>query len=203
MFLEKPHSKVDDHPLLSDLLDHQSSFSKTLVSSVATTVKSISTDSTIVSLSSANIRLPSSTDISHPLISVSSSTDTLNSNYPLTITITPSTGIHYPLIDLHTTSTQSQMAHLTEPSTTSVDDQVIVETLLGLREGSVITESERLDWFQAKGERVLESLATSSSQEKGENESTPLAREGERCEGVSQGEPLMQEKRDFERKAGT
>jgi hypothetical protein len=73
--------------------------------------------------------------------------------------------------------------------TTSVDDLVVVETLLGLR-GS---EIERLTCSQAKGEKESERLAISSSQAKGETECTTLEGDGEGVRGVSHGEPMMQE----------
>ncbi|KAK1368061.1 hypothetical protein POM88_034153 [Heracleum sosnowskyi] len=52
-FLEEPHSEIGGHHLLDDLLDHQSSLPETLVTCVAPQLKSISTDSTLVSTSIA------------------------------------------------------------------------------------------------------------------------------------------------------
>ena len=52
-FLEKPHYEIGDHHLLDDLLDHQSIISKTLAPFAALNLKSISTDSAIVSISKA------------------------------------------------------------------------------------------------------------------------------------------------------
>ncbi|KAK1360430.1 hypothetical protein POM88_044904 [Heracleum sosnowskyi] len=123
LILEKPHSEAGGHHLLSDLLGHQPIFSEVARGSVDQSLKSITTDSTIISLSQSQ---------STPLI-------------------------------------ENQVV-----STTSVDDLVVVEILLGLR-GS---EIERL----------------ASSQAKGEIESTTLVGEGEGVRGVSHGEPMMQEK---------
>ncbi|KAK1356233.1 hypothetical protein POM88_049489 [Heracleum sosnowskyi] len=91
-FLEKPHSEIGGHHLLDDLLDHQSILSETLVPYVELNLKSISTDSAIVSISKA----------------------------------APST------LELQTSNI----------TTSSVDELVVVQTLLGLREGSDGTESE-------------------------------------------------------------
>ena len=84
-----------------------------------------------------------------------------------------------------------------------MDELVVVQTLLGLREGSEATESERLVYNQAKGEGEQERQTTSSSLVKVSTESSTLVGEGEGVRGVSQGEPLMQEQRENERKAGT
>ena len=67
-FKEKPHSEVGDHHLLDDLLDHQPFLSDLVEKSVPQHLKSISTDSTIISTPSS-IPFSLSTDISHPLIS--------------------------------------------------------------------------------------------------------------------------------------
>ena len=94
-FLEKPHSKIGGHHLLDDLLDHQSIISQTLAPSVALNLKSISTDSALVSTSRAT-SFPSSTDISHPLTSVCLSTDMPQSSYPLTYILLVPLRIHLP-----------------------------------------------------------------------------------------------------------
>ena len=96
-------------------------------------LKSISTDSTIISISNTTI-FSSSTDIPHPLISDCPSTDVPNSSYQLIASTTPSTDTPYPLM------VSTQTTTLINPIS-SVDDLVAVQSLLGLREGS---ESERL-----------------------------------------------------------
>ncbi|KAK1355815.1 hypothetical protein POM88_049071 [Heracleum sosnowskyi] len=174
LILEKPHSEADGHHLLSDLLGHQPIFSKTARESVDPNLKSITTDSTVISLSQSTL-LTSSTKQPISLTSVSPSTVSI----PLTVQTTIS------LIGHSTPFIENQVV-----STTSVDDLVVVETLLGLK-GS---EIERLACSQAKGENESERLAISSSQAKGEIESTTLVGEGEGVRGVSHGEPMMQEK---------
>ncbi|KAK1356237.1 hypothetical protein POM88_049493 [Heracleum sosnowskyi] len=190
-FLEKPHSEIGDHHLIDDLLDHQSIISQTLAKSVASNLKSISTNSALVSISRAT-SFPSSTDISHPLTSVCLSTDMPQISYPLTSISTASTD-NPSTLELQTLSI----------STSSVDELAVVQTLLGLREGSEATESERLVCNQAKGEEEQERRTISSSLVKVSNESSTLVGDGESVRGVSQGEPLMQEKRENERKACT
>ncbi|KAK1365694.1 hypothetical protein POM88_041255 [Heracleum sosnowskyi] len=157
LILEKPHSEAGGHHLLSDLLGHQPIFSEVARGSVDQSLKSITTDSTVISLSQSAL-LTSSTKQLLSLTSVSPSTVSI----PLTVQST------IPLIGQSTPLIENPVV-----STTSVDDLVVVETLLGLK-GS---ETER--------------LAISSSQAKGEIESTTLVGEGE---GVSHGEPMMQEK---------
>ncbi|KAK1385868.1 hypothetical protein POM88_023603 [Heracleum sosnowskyi] len=174
LILEKPHSEADGHHLLSDLLGHQPNFSEVARESVDQSLKSITTDSTVISLSQSAL-LTSSTKQPLSLTSVSPSTVSI----PLTVQTT------IPLIGHSTHLIENQVV-----STTSVDDLVVVETLLGLR-GS---EIERLACSQAKGEHESEGLAISSSQAKGEFESTTLEGEGEGVRGVSHGEPMMQEK---------
>ncbi|KAK1388301.1 hypothetical protein POM88_016479 [Heracleum sosnowskyi] len=173
LILEKPHSEAGGHYLLSDLLGHQQIFSEVARGSVDQSLKSITTDSTIISLSQSAL-LTSSTKQLLSLTSVSPSTVSI----PLTVQTT------IPLIGQSTPLIENQVV-----STTSVDDLVVVETLLGLR-GS---EIERLACSQAKGENESERLAISSSQAKGEIESTTLVGEGEGVRGVSHGEPMMQE----------
>ncbi|KAK1401887.1 hypothetical protein POM88_001492 [Heracleum sosnowskyi] len=148
LILEKPHSEAGGHHLLSDLLGHQPIFPEVARGSVDQSLKSITTDSTVISHSQIQTTIP--------LIVHSA-----------------------PLIE-------NQVV-----STTSADDLVVVETLLGLR-GS---ETERLACSQAKGENESERLAISSSQAKGEIESSTLVGEGEGVRGVSHGEPMMQEYR--------
>ncbi|KAK1393843.1 hypothetical protein POM88_012899 [Heracleum sosnowskyi] len=175
-FLEKPHSGIGGHHLIDDLLDHQSIISKTLAPSVALNLKSISTDSTIVSISKAT-SFSSSMDISHPLMSVCLSTDMPQISYPLTYTSTIST------------NTPSTLALQTSNITTSsVDELVVVQTLLGLREGSEATESERLVCNQAKGEGEKEGKTISSSLVKVSYESSTLvARAKEAIKNVPPG----------------
>ncbi|KAK1379096.1 hypothetical protein POM88_025840 [Heracleum sosnowskyi] len=174
LFLEKPHSEIGSHHLLSDLLGQQSSFSEATRGSVEPSLKSITTDSTVISLSQTPF-LTSSTKQSLSLTSVSPSTEPI----PLTVQTT------IPLIAHSAPILENQVVH-----TTSADDLVVVETLLGLK-GS---ESERLTCSQAKGEDESERLAISSSQAKGEIASSTLVGEGEGVRGVSHGEPMMQEK---------
>ncbi|KAK1374163.1 hypothetical protein POM88_030356 [Heracleum sosnowskyi] len=174
LILEKPHSEAGGHHLLSDLLGHQPIFSEVARGSVDQSLKSIPTDSTVISLSQ-NALLTSSTKQLLSLTSVSPSTVSI----PLTVQST------IPLIGQSTPLIENPVV-----STTSVDDLVVVETLLGLK-GS---ETERLACSQAKGESESERLAISSSQAKGEIESTTLVGEGEGVRGVSHGEPMMQEK---------
>ncbi|KAK1384419.1 hypothetical protein POM88_022154 [Heracleum sosnowskyi] len=173
LILEKPHSEAGGHHLLSDLLGHQPIFPEVARGSVDQSLKSITTDSTVISHSQSAF-LTSSTKQSISLTSVSPSTVSI----PLTVQTTIPLIVHSaPLIE-------NQVV-----PTTSADDLVVVETLLGLR-GS---ETERLACSQAKGENVSERLAISSSQAKGEIESSTLEGEGEGVRGVSHGEPMMQE----------
>ena len=73
-------------------------------------------------------------------------------------------------------------------SISSVDDFVAVQSLLGLREGSEM--SERLGFSQAKGEEKSDFMhAISSSMEKVSEWSATLDGEGEGVRCVSQGEP--------------
>ena len=191
-FLEKPHSKIGGHHLLDELLDHQSSFPEISTQTVASNLKSISTDSVLV-FSSTDKPFSSSTDILHPLTSVSPSTDVYSASHPLTVQISTSTDIFHPL----TAQSTLTISTTSDIPVSSVEELVVIETLIGMRGGS-----ERLPCEQAKGELNNERLAISSGQEKGENESSTLVGEGEGVSGVSQGEPLMQEKRD-ERREGT
>ncbi|KAK1361760.1 hypothetical protein POM88_046234 [Heracleum sosnowskyi] len=165
LILEKPHSEAGGHHLLSDLLGHQPIFSEVARGSVDQSLKSITTDSTVISLSQSAL-LTSSTKQLLSLTSVSPSTVSI----PLTVQTT------IPLIGQSTPLIANPVV-----STTSVDDLVVVETLLGLR-GS---EIERLACSQAKGESESERLAISSSQAKGEIESTTLVGEGEGVRGVN------------------
>ncbi|KAK1404040.1 hypothetical protein POM88_003645 [Heracleum sosnowskyi] len=196
-FTEEPHSDIGGHHLLDDLLDHQSIISETLVASVAPNIKSISTNSTLVSTSIA-ISFPFSTNILHPFISVSPSTDMPHSSHPLKLTTTTSMDINHPF---KVSSTLENLS--TQIPITSVEDLVVVETLLGMRAGSESLESERLDCFQAKGEEETKRQAISSSLVKERIESSTLVGEGEGVRCVSQGESLMQENREIERNAST
>ncbi|KAK1385076.1 hypothetical protein POM88_022811 [Heracleum sosnowskyi] len=162
LILEKPHSEAGGHHLLSDLLGHQPIFFEAARRSVDPNLISITTDSIVISLSQ-NALLTSSTEQPLSLTSVSPSTVSI----PLTVQTT------IPLIGHSTPLIENQVV-----STTSVDDLVVVETLLGLR-GS---ETERLACSQAKGENESERLAISSSQAKGEVECTTLVGEGQ-CGG--------------------
>ncbi|MGI4673355.1 hypothetical protein ACR2XN_28220 [Klebsiella pneumoniae] len=178
--------------------------SATRAESVAPHLKSISTDSTLVAISQTPSSI-SSTDISHPLTSVSPSTDTLNSSHPLTTIITPSTDTSHPLITMEFTPDfeNTQFSNLSNPISSGVDDSIVAKTLLGLREGSETVMSERLHCEQAKGEQMSERQAISSSLATCEGVSATLVGEGEGVRCVSHGEPLMQENRENERNAGT
>ncbi|KAL6513885.1 hypothetical protein OROHE_019341 [Orobanche hederae] len=108
LFLEKPPSTTGAQ-LLEQLLEHQSFISDTTVELVLTKLKSIFTESTVVSTSVPISLSTSSTDISHLLIGVASSTDTLNNTYPLTVTTMPSTDIPHPLTATSMASVDHQM----------------------------------------------------------------------------------------------
>lgn len=190
----EPHSETVGHHLLDDLLGQQSFPSNIVGESVETQLKSIPKDSTIMS-TSISLSLTSSTDITDPLISDCPSTDVLHSSHPLMTTATPSTDIPYPL----TVSTQILTSQIS-----SVEDIVVVQSLLGLREGSDISESERMGCSQAKGEAESSKMhAISSGMAKESERSATLDGEGEGVRCVSQGESLMQEYREIERNAGT
>ena len=188
--MEEPISQLDHH--LGDLLDQVPSFQSMNMTSVATTLKSISTESYIIS--SMPISSISSTDIIHPLTSVFLSMDVFHSSHPLTSSNEPST-------DIPSTDISHPLINFSSSIFMSTADKDIAETLLGLR--GEVSSVERQPWELAKGE-VVESQAFSSSLEKGEELSGPLERvsEGEVRVCVSQGEPLMQEHREIERKAG-
>ncbi|KAL8089907.1 hypothetical protein AgCh_039391 [Apium graveolens] len=109
--------------------------------------------------------------------------DVLHSSHPLTFSTTTSTNVSHQL-------------NVTAPlqistTVTSADDLVVVQSLLGLREGS--EQSERPSCSQAKGEEKSENLqAISSSLAKVSEWSPTLVGEGEGVRMGSQGEPLMQ-----------
>ena len=129
---KEPHSEAGDHHLLDDLLDHQPILFDLMEKSVPQHLKSISTDSTIISAPSS-IPFSSSTDILHPLISDCPSMDMPNSSYPLIASTTPATDIPFPL------TVSAQITILTSPIS-SANDLVVVQSLLGLREGSDMRE---------------------------------------------------------------
>ncbi|KAL8118803.1 hypothetical protein AgCh_016339 [Apium graveolens] len=133
-------------------------------------------------------------DIPHPLISDCPSTDKLNSSHLLILTTTTSTDITHPLIF----STPPDIYKII----TNTDDLVVVQSLLGLREGSDM--SERLGCSQEKGDEKSEHMnAICSSMAKVSERSPTLDGEGEGVRVVNQGEPLMQKEQEHERKEGT
>ena len=109
-------------------------------------------------------------DIVHPSVSDCILIDVPNSSHPSAIlTTTPMDVPHPSVLTTHT-----------EISTivTSVDELVVVQSLLGLREGSDL--SEMLGCFQAKGEERSEQMqAISSSLAKESERSSTLVGEGE------------------------
>ena len=157
-------------------------------------LKSISTNSTIIS-TPITFNFSSSTDIHHPLISDCPSTDMPNCSYLLKTTTTPSTDIPHPLTVI------AQIPNVST-SISSAYDLIVAQSLLGLREGSEM--SERLGCSQAKREDESSTKhAISLGKSKESERSATLVGEGEGVRSVRQGEPLIQEKRENERKAGT
>ncbi|KAL8121392.1 hypothetical protein AgCh_018211 [Apium graveolens] len=137
---------------------------------------------------------PKDKDIHHPLRSDFLSRDMFHSNHPLIIPTTLLMNISHPL----NVTAQLDISK----SITSAYDLVVVQSLLGLREGSEL--SERSGCFQEKGEENSENMhAIFSSMEKESERSPNLDGESEGVRVVSQGEPLIQEQRDNERKTGT
>ncbi|KAL8089143.1 hypothetical protein AgCh_038785 [Apium graveolens] len=140
-------------------------------------------NSTVVSTSNSIISTLS-TDILHPPTSDCLSTDVLNNNYPLNFSTTISTDV-------------SHLMNVTPPLeisiiVTSADDLVVVQSLLGLREGSEL--SERLSCSHAKGEEMSDKMHAISSSMARVNERSPtLDDEGtnEECE-----EPIVSELMD-------
>ncbi|KAL8099609.1 hypothetical protein AgCh_032029 [Apium graveolens] len=166
--MEKPKSTVSEHHLLDDLLAHLPFLSDSTKKSVQN-LKSITTDSTVVSTPNSVISTIS-TDIVHPSTSDCISTDVLHSSHPLKLSTTTSTDVSHPL----NITTPPQISTIV----TSVDDLLVAQSLLGLREGS--EQSERLSCSQAKGEEKSANMqAISSSLAKVSEWSPTLVGEGE------------------------
>ncbi|KAL8119031.1 hypothetical protein AgCh_016509 [Apium graveolens] len=129
----------------------------------------------------------------HPSSSDCIPTDKLDSSYPSDIKTTHSMDITH----LSSISAQLQTSFIS-----SAEDLVVVQSLLGLREKSVLSES--LGCSQEKGEEMSETMQSISSILAKESERSPtLVGEGEGVRVGSQGETLMQQKRENERNAGT
>ncbi|KAL8120202.1 hypothetical protein AgCh_017375 [Apium graveolens] len=174
-----------------DLLAHLPILSGTVETSVPK-LSSICTESTIVSTPNSIIS-SILVDIVHPSVSDCIPTDVPNSSHPSAILTTTPMDVPHPSVI--TTHTKISII------VTSVDELVVVQSLLGQREGSEL--SERLSCSQEKGEEKRKIMqAISSSLEKESERSSTLVGEGEGVRVVSQGEPLMQEKRENERKVG-
>ena len=122
--LEEPNS-ISGAQLIATLLEHQNIISDALAGTVDSNIKSITTDSTIVSLSTA-ISSTSSIAIIQPSIDAPHSTDALNSIHMLISTTVQSTGNIYPWIP---------------PSTVTVDENTVVEALMDLEMSTVQTLS--------------------------------------------------------------
>ena len=136
--LEKPKIHASEHHLLDNLLAHLPFLSDSTENTVQN-LKLITIDSRVVSTpnsASSNI----STDIVNPSTSDYILTDVLNSSHRLTLPTTTSTDVPHPL-------------NITTPlpistNVTNAYDLVVVQSLLGLREGSEL--SKRLGCSQAK-----------------------------------------------------
>ncbi|KAL8147280.1 hypothetical protein AgCh_004848 [Apium graveolens] len=189
--LGKPKSSASEHHLLDDLLAHLPILSDTIVTYVPQ-ITSINTESTIVSLPTSFISTLSM-DIAHPSSSDCIPTDKLNSIYSSDSFTSHPMDITYP---------SSGSAQLQTSIISSAEDLMVIQSLLGLREESAL--NERLGCSQAKGEEKSESQQSISSGLAKVSERSPtLVGEGEGVRVGSQGESLMQQKREYERKAGT
>ena len=101
-------------------------------------------------------------DIAHPSSSDCIPTDKLNSSYQSDSFTTHPTDIIYP---------SSVSAQLQTSIISSAEDLVVIQSLLGLREESVL--SERLGCSQAKGEEKRENMQAISSSLEKESERRP------------------------------
>ncbi|KAL8131424.1 hypothetical protein AgCh_007383 [Apium graveolens] len=166
--LEKPKIQASEHHLLDDLLAHLPILSESTKTSVQN-LKSITTDAMVVSTS--NSFIPSiSTDIVHPLVSDCIPMDVPNSSHPSASLTTIPTDVSHPSV----LSAQLQIPTIV----ISADDLVVVQSLLGLRAVSEL--SERLGCSQAKEEERSEPMQTiSSGLEKVSEGSPTLEGEGE------------------------
>ncbi|KAL8147188.1 hypothetical protein AgCh_004783 [Apium graveolens] len=142
--LEKPKIQVLEHHLLDDLLAHLPFLSKTVETSVSK-FSSICTESIIVSTPNSIIStIPM--DIHHPSSSDCIPMDKPNSSHPSDSHTTNPMDIHHP----SGASAQLQISSIL----TSAEDLVVMQSLLGLREGSDLSES--LGCSQEKGEKTSE-----------------------------------------------
>ena len=165
---------------MDNLLAHLPFLSESIETSMQN-LQSITTDSTVVSTPKSIIS-SISTDIVHPSTSDCISMDELNSSHPLKLSTTTSTDVSHPL----TVTSPLEISTIV----TSADNLVVVKSLLGLREGSEL--SERLSCSQEKGEDMSElPHAISSSMVKVSERSPALDGEGEGVRMGSQGKPLM------------
>ncbi|KAL8104980.1 hypothetical protein AgCh_028948 [Apium graveolens] len=164
--LGMPKSSASEHHILDDLLAHLLILSGTTKTYVPK-FSSICTESTIISTPNSIISsIP--VDIVYPSVSDCIPTDVPNSSHPSAIITTTPMDISHPSI----LTTHAKMSTIV----TSVDELVVVQSLLGLREGSEM--SERLGCSQEKGEERNELMhAISSSLEKESEMSSTL--EGE------------------------
>lgn len=80
--IEEPHSKNGVHHLLDYLLEHQPFLQVTQSDSVNLNIKSITTESTLIT-TSTDTSLPLSTTIAQPLISAIPSMTTITISQPL------------------------------------------------------------------------------------------------------------------------
>ncbi|XP_074379689.1 uncharacterized protein LOC141720907 [Apium graveolens] len=190
--LEKPKIHASEHHLVDDLLAHLPFLSET-VETYVPKISSICTESTIVST-------PHSFIYTHSMdIVYSSSSDCIPMDVPNSSHSSDSE-ITNPMDISHPSGVFAQLQSST--IVTSADDLVIVQSLLGLREGSDLSES--LGCSQEKGEEKSDPIQSISSRlAKVSVRSATLDGEGEGVRVGSQGETLMQEKRENERNAGT
>ncbi|KAL8148849.1 hypothetical protein AgCh_006013 [Apium graveolens] len=142
--LGKPKSSTSEHHLLDDLFSHLPILSGTVETSVPK-FSSICTESTIVSTPNTFIS-NHSMDSAHPSSSVCIPTDKLNSSYPSDSQTANPTDIPY----MSSVSVQLQISSIIS----SAEDLVVVQSLLGLREGSEL--SEGLGCSKEKGEEKSE-----------------------------------------------
>ncbi|KAL8133958.1 hypothetical protein AgCh_009143 [Apium graveolens] len=149
--LGKPKSSASEHHLLDDLLAHLPILSGTVETSMPK-FSSICTESIIVS--TPNSFIPTLLmDIVHPSSSDCIPMDKLNSSYPSDNQTANPTDIPHP----SSVSAQLQISSIIS----SAEDLVVVQSLIGLREEGVMSES--LGYTQEKGEENTENMQSSSS----------------------------------------
>ena len=190
--LKEPTLSIDTHQVEKyNLLECQSFISSLVIDTVISHQQSISqspstdilsTDISHLLITSSSMDISStdisSTDISYPLI-ISSSMDTPHSS-----TTNPSTD-------------QETQMHIISEFQTSIDEQLIISTLLGLSGGG--ENEERLGCSKEKGEDECEKhLISSKDASEGAKESTGLVVEekGELVRKVSKDEIRIKEKRE-------